>query len=237
VPVETNPQPWSVRRLNKLAEAIEARTYLEIGIARGDTLLGVSVAHRTGVDRVLVPRVRDQDSAGIALYEMTSDEYFGSLPSTTTIDLAYIDGLHTFEQAYRDLCNALAHATARTVVLMDDTWPDDEFSAIPDLGLSQRSREAAGSTGNSWHGDVYKVVATIHDFHGYLSYATIIGSGNPQTLIWRGHPQHRVPLFAGMADIAQLSYERLVADPSFLRPTEETAAIEQCLADVRESPP
>ncbi|HET7247078.1 MAG TPA: class I SAM-dependent methyltransferase [Streptosporangiaceae bacterium] len=42
--------------------------------------------------------------------EMTSDEFFAGLPTGKTYDLIFIDGLHTFEQAYRDLCNAIVHS-------------------------------------------------------------------------------------------------------------------------------
>ena len=41
---------FSVRRLNRLAEALSCRTYLEIGVFKGETFLAVDVASRVGVD-------------------------------------------------------------------------------------------------------------------------------------------------------------------------------------------
>ena len=46
-----------------------------------------------------------------------------SLFADHSLDLVYLDGLHTFEQTYRDLCNTLMHAHPATVILVDDTVP------------------------------------------------------------------------------------------------------------------
>ena len=58
-------------------------------------------------------------------------------------------------------------------------------SAMRDQMDSQALRKKAGISGSSWHGDVFKVILCLSDHHPELSVRTIVGSGNPQTLVWR----------------------------------------------------
>jgi len=99
---------------------------------------------------VLLPR-------GSSFAVTTSDEFFSTLRPSKRYDVAFIDGLHTFEQTYRDVINTFAHLRSG-VILIDDTVPSDEYSAIPDQEASYRARDAAGLEGRPWHGDVWRVV-------------------------------------------------------------------------------
>jgi hypothetical protein len=76
---------FSVRRLNRLAEALSCRTYLEIGVNKGETFLDVNVASRVGVD----PEFRFDWSShhgkdGIQLHQCLSDTFFDSIDPATT---------------------------------------------------------------------------------------------------------------------------------------------------------
>ena len=76
---------FSVRRLNRLAEALSCRTYLEIGVNKGETFLDVNVASRVGVD----PEFRFDWSSyhgkdGIKLHQCLSDTFFDSIDPATT---------------------------------------------------------------------------------------------------------------------------------------------------------
>ena len=125
---------FSVRRLNRLAEALSCRTYLEIGVNKGETFLDVNVASRVGVD----PEFHFDWSLhhgkdGIRLHQCLSDTFFGSIDPATTYDLIFVDGLHTFEQTYRDILHALRHSHPGTVIAIDDTIPCDVFSTCRSL--------------------------------------------------------------------------------------------------------
>ncbi len=121
---------WSPRRLNHLIRELHLRSYLEIGVFEGETFANVEVRRRCGVDPdplfdpVLLPR-------GSKFAVMTSDAFFAMIRPSKHFDVAFIDGLHTVEQTYRDLINTFAHLRGG-VVLIDDTVPSDEYSAIPD---------------------------------------------------------------------------------------------------------
>jgi len=115
---------------------------------------------------------------------MTSDEFFRTIRPSKRFDIAFLDGLHTFEQTYRDMINTFAHLT-NGVIMIDDTVPSDEYSAIPDQTASYVARDLAGLDGRPWHGDVWRVVMMLNRHHPELAWCTIIDEGNPQTLVWR----------------------------------------------------
>jgi hypothetical protein len=231
-PSEPAPVTWSVRRLNRLVAGLGVRTYLEIGVSKGATFLQVDVPHRTGVDPALAVDPALEIDATTVLVERSSDAFFADLEPDRTFDLVFIDGLHTFDQTYRDLCNALAHAHVRTAILIDDTVPSDPWSALPNLDRSMRMRRLAKAPGSPWHGDVYKVVAAIHSFHPSLDYRTIVGSGNPQSLVWKGARDDPGPPPLTLDAIAHMSYFDLLDRPALLREAAEDVAIDACLRSI-----
>ena len=84
--------------------------------------------------------------------------------------------------------------------------PSDVFSAHPDQELAYKYRALHGSPGKAWHGDVYKLLFAIHDLFPNLSYRTVLGSGNPQTVVIRRPRPDFAPRFGGLEAIARLSY-------------------------------
>jgi hypothetical protein len=216
--------------------ALGSSSYLEVGVNRGTTFLAVSAPYRVGVDpRFLLDPSALQDRA-IEFVTATSDGFFASLPPERSFDIVFLDGLHTFEQTYRDLCNSLLHAHARSVILLDDTLPSDPWSAIPDQARSLRLRQEAGLAGRNWHGDVYKVVAAIHSYHLGLDYRTIVGSGNPQTLVWRGRRQEGRPPPLDWDSISRMSYFDLLDGRELLNEATEDDAIGTCVAALQAIP-
>ncbi len=207
---------------------MRARTYLEIGVAKGETFLHVDVPERTGVDPRFNLDVSTITADNVKHLEMTSDAYFCQLTRDVVFDLVFVDGLHTFEQTYRDLCNVLDHTHANSVILIDDTLPVDVYSAMPDPAKALAYRTRTGDDSRAWHGDVYKVVYAIHDYHITLDYRTILGSGNPQTVVWRS-PICRKPFRSSMEALARLTYFDLLDSLEILRPVSEDEAIDACL--------
>jgi hypothetical protein len=188
VTLSSNPgERFSVRRLNRLAGALHARRYLEIGVAQGETFLGIQAAERTGVDpRFAFDWQHWHGREGISLQQCRSDAFFASLDPATQFDLIFVDGLHTFEQTYRDLLHALRHSHPRTVIAIDDTVPCDVFSTCRDMEEALRLRREGGLVGDDrWHGDTYRVVPLLTAFHPDLQLLTLMDGGNPWTLLWR----------------------------------------------------
>lgn len=227
-PVATVRPTHSARRVNAIAARIGARRYLEIGVSRGETFLGVQVPERVGVDPRFVFDPAAIANATTRLHAMTSDRFFAEAAGTEPYDIVFIDGLHVFEQVVRDLTNTLAWTTWRSAILIDDTLPSDVYSSHPNRGEAVRLRHAAGGSGGAWHGDVFKIAFLIHDFFPMLDYRTIVGSGNPQTLAWRAAGPLRTPLFNSLERISRLSWFDLQAHREVLRPAPEAEAIALC---------
>ena len=196
---------WSVRRINAIAAMNNAECYLEIGVNKGETFLNVPIAGKDGVDPQFQFDVRSHSSANVRMFSQFSDDFWTS-GNPRTYDIIFIDGLHTFEQTFRDFVSSLMYSHSRTVWLLDDTIPSDVFSAIPDYRRSMQERQRANLPGVPWHGDVFKIVPALHDFFPVLNYATITGSGNPQTVLWHGPRAKFQPRFNNLETISRLTY-------------------------------
>ena len=167
-------------------------TYLEIGVQLGLTFEAVSVPFKWGVD----PKPMFNTSrlpAGSRLSVKTSDDFFRDLNESLRFDLIFIDGLHEWRQAYRDLINAFKHASPQAIIVMDDVIPNDEYSAIPDqtTAINQRLIET-GEVSRFWTGDVFKVIGVVAASHPELSIRVISEAPESQALIWRDNPQEEV---------------------------------------------
>ena len=68
---------------------------------------------------------------------------------------------------------------------MDDVVPSDEYSAMRDQALAIAQRRAAGESSNCWHGDVFIAIKMLVEHHPSIQLRTVVGSGNPQALLWQ----------------------------------------------------
>ena len=196
---------WSARRINKIAKINNAQTYLEIGVNNGQTFLDVDIAFKDGVDPVFRFDTKSVESDKVRFFTQTSDAFW-TQGQARSYDVIMIDGLHTFEQTFRDLLASFQYAHRKTVWLIDDTLPSDVFSAMPDQTASYRERGKLKVPGRPWHGDVFKIIPTIHDFLPTLNYVTIFRSGNPQTLAWYGPRQNFKPRVNNLETISRMGF-------------------------------
>ncbi|CAN5220146.1 hypothetical protein BH09ACT10_BH09ACT10_31210 [soil metagenome] len=139
--------------LGELHRLLAPRTYLEIGVNDGASLT-LSRTRSIAVDPEFA--ISYPLHCDLALVQATSDEFFaGDAPCAhfngVPIDLAFIDGMHLSEFAYRDFMNTEHHMSPAGVVLLDDMLPRNSLEAARDRMTS------------SWTGDVYKVVAALQD--------------------------------------------------------------------------
>jgi tetratricopeptide (TPR) repeat protein len=190
-------------RINILSKINKATSYLEIGVAGGTTFLQIMIKKKIAVDPKFRFNYLDHQSEYIKLYEITSDEFFRT-KTPEVFDFIYLDGLHTFEQTFRDFCGTLTMAHEKTIWLIDDTVPSDKFAADRSQQRCLQLRRADGIEGKAWMGDVFKVVYAIHDFFPQFNYATFTGHG--QTVIWRDTRTDFKPHWDSLSAITDLSY-------------------------------
>ena len=194
-------------RFQELARIRNARTYLEIGVAGGKTFLPLNLPVKHAVDPEFRFDVREFESESVRFFEVPSDDFFLHFADKAMkYDLIFLDGLHTFEQTFRDFCSTQAHAHDGTIWVIDDVHPSDIFSANPDQRMAYKHRKLHGKPGHAWHGDVFKVLFAIHDFFPNLSYRTIVGRGNPQTVVIRRPRKEFRPKFGDLEKISRLTY-------------------------------
>lgn len=228
----------SARRINALLTCIgQSGRYLEIGVEYGRTIEAIQAELRVGVD----PSPRFDTTRlpqGVTVATCSSDEYFASLAAADRFDLVFLDGLHTFEQTYRDLASAIRHSPDG-IVLIDDVVPCDAAAALPDYkaAIAESKRLRLARDPLVWQGDVYKVVLAIAQFHPELDFRTISRPDKAQTVVWQ-RPGERFTA-ASRASLSQLD-SVLFTDlfggselPQAFRPCNESAAIAAAIEGVR----
>lgn len=228
----------SPRRLNRLAEALDCKTYLEIGVSEGVTLNAVNVETKTGVDPDFqFDWQASHDGTHTRLLPLSSDAFFAQEPIESRFDLIFIDGLHTYDQTYRDLQNALLHSHPGTVILIDDTIPFDAYSCCRDQDEAVQLRaQSTGITNAMWHGDTYKIMLLIHLFHTAYQYCTLVDQGNPQTILWRAKEPREVDELASMTtfwsleNLAACDYLWMLRNPQIFNPVSEAEGLDRAVA-------
>ena len=151
--------------LARLHAALKPENYLEIGVARGQSLSLVRPPTRAvAVDPQ--PTINSELTSETHLFCEASDEFFENrrlkqLLGSCPIDLAFIDGLHVFQQSLRDFMNVERVSSPRSVILVHDTVPLDEPTQRP-----QRERQF-------YTGDVWKTVMCLKHYRPDLDIFTI----------------------------------------------------------------
>ena len=92
------------------------RTYLEIGVDLGVNIRLIDAEIKDGVD----PNPKSPCN-----HIMTSDKFFST--NVKKYDVIFIDGLHIYEQVYKDLANALKFIKPNGMIIMHDCNPVTEW--------------------------------------------------------------------------------------------------------------
>jgi hypothetical protein len=139
--------------INSLIEKHNYKSYLEIGVNTpaqpGYNWPQIKVDLKHGVD----PEVE-------TTFKMTSDEFFEKHISQK-YDFIFVDGLHIFEQCYRDIINSLNHLNDNGTIMAHDTSPSSE--------IAQRPVRESGN----WNGDVWKAILKLRLENENLEIVTV----------------------------------------------------------------
>jgi tetratricopeptide (TPR) repeat protein len=171
------PGPCYKEHLARLHMYLNPATYLEIGVFCGETLcLARSGTSAIGIDPAPRPEANRVYQADTLVHQLTSDAYFaaigaGEIASPAPIGLAFIDGLHLFEQVLRDFINTEKLCQRDGVIVLHDMLP---------IASAAATRQRATSF---WCGDVWKVVPCIKRYRQDLSILTIPTHPSGLTLV------------------------------------------------------
>jgi hypothetical protein len=137
--------------LQQLHALLADPPYLEIGIRHGDSL-ALARSRAVGVDPGFT--LKTELSAGVTLFEETSDEFFDRPAPLEPlggdrVGLSFIDGMHLAEFVLRDFINVERHAVWSSVIVFDDILP----RTVDEAARYRQTR--------AWTGDVYKILGTL----------------------------------------------------------------------------
>lgn len=159
--------------LNLIINKIKARNYLEIGVEKGKIFLKINAKKKLGVDPVIkIPNkkkflscINDFHNLFNEYYKVTSDKFFENnhsrLEALSGIDVIFVDGLHSYEQSYKDVLNSLKYVSKRGIIVMHDCNPSTEFQAKTVCPSQNDSTFIEDKSASFWCGDVWKTIVRL----------------------------------------------------------------------------
>jgi glycosyltransferase involved in cell wall biosynthesis len=229
--------------VQSVLDRIGGGTYLEIGVRRGRSFAPISARRKIGVD----PRLpltplrrlghllarRLPGSRSPLWFGLTSDAFFrrhARLLAGSPIDVALVDGLHTYEQALRDVDHCLEHLSPGGVVVMHDCNPTTPAMAHP--APSVEAVRALGLPGwdGRWCGDVWKAVVHLRSLREDLR-VFVLDCDYGVGVVTRGVPESR--LGYSPAEVAALGYADLEANRTELLNLRPPDHLQAFLAEAR----
>jgi hypothetical protein len=151
--------------LDRIHQYLLPRTYVEIGVSTGRSLtLALPGTRCIGIDPE--PQIEFHLVRNTQVFSQTSDDFFserdfGSLLDGRPLDLAFIDGMHQFEFALRDLINLERTSNPSTTLLIHDCLPLDEVTSARDR------------TTDCWSGDVWRLILLLRKWRPDLDVAVV----------------------------------------------------------------
>ena len=198
-----------------------ALTYLEIGVKKGKLFLEVRARRKLAVDPVLKISLKRKLKAMLKYpanwfneyYELTSDAFFerrsDHLRDLGRTDVVFIDGLHTYEQTWKDVANALEHLSPNGVILMHDCSPGSAAQATPAESRGHAAEMDAAPRAQCWSGDVWKTIVRLRSERNDLCVSVVDCDHGIGVVTW-GSPEATLNL--SVDAVARMAYSDLETD-------------------------
>jgi len=200
--------------IQTVIDSLDANVYLEIGVASGENIRQVRSPHVIGVDPCEHPNVRQlvDERSNVTFFEATSDEFFArhvDCLATPKFDVAFVDGLHTYEQSLRDCLQCLDRLTPGGMVLMHDCNPTTETMAIPASSFAEAVEHGVGEQSDAWTGDVWKSIVHLRALRPDVTACVLDTDFGLGVVIKRATS---LDLNLSQADIQSMTYQDLSRD-------------------------
>lgn len=185
--------------IQRIIDKTGAVTYLEIGVNKGRAFLKIRAREKFGVDpNLAIPGIkktqwlmRNPSNLRARYFEKTSDDFFESFEPGISFDVVFIDGLHTYEQAMKDVMHSLQQLSARGIIILHDCNPSNKAAACPAESIEHAKAMNPDSWNDQWNGDVWKAIChlrcTRNDLNVFVLNCDhgvgIVSKGRPETLL------------------------------------------------------
>tara|TARA_B100001250_G_C19582276_1_gene692622 strand:- start:131 stop:808 length:678 start_codon:yes stop_codon:yes gene_type:complete len=126
--------------------------YLEIGCDKDQLFSKVKIQNKVGVDPVSGGNIRK-----------TSNDFFKE--NNKKFDIIFIDGLHTYKQAKKDILNSVDSLKDSGIILVHDCMPDS------------MSKQAVPRYKMVWNGDVWKSIVDLRQNNNLEIYTCEMDQG------------------------------------------------------------
>jgi hypothetical protein len=170
---------------------IKPESYVEIGVFEGNSLaLAKEDTKVIGIDPS--PCITETINSLAKIYPLPSDDFFRVYNlhnelGTSRLPLAFIDGLHLFDQTLNDFIHLERYAQKDTIILIHDCLPITRLAA-------SRSRSTL-----FWCGDVWKIIPCLKKYRpdliiriipAYPSGLGMITNLDPSSTVLQNHYNH-----------------------------------------------
>jgi hypothetical protein len=232
-----------VNRVKVVEQALAGRinpVYLEIGVWRGFAFRRISADEKIAVDPTFkvsaFSRKRAEAKARSTHYfETTSEGFFASqtaLLEQRGIDVALIDGLHSYQQVVRDIEHTVRYLRNDGVIVLHDCNPANASIGYParsydDFRAKNRMRSALLLGLPPWSGDVWKAIVHLRSARHDLRIA-VLNCDRGVGVVRKGRPDSQLSYSA--EQIESLNYGDLAADRDRLLNLKPPAYVEEFLA-------
>lgn len=183
---------WACDYYDLLAEIHTRHTpnvYLEIGVATGKSMALVKQSTTAvGIDpstaaREMLAYLSPENNP--QFYRMTSDDFFANQDVEKAMgkryfDVAFIDGLHHFDQVLRDFINLEKFAGPNSLILIHDCLPIDRRVATKERATL------------FWTGDVWRIIPCLQTVRPDLEIVTLPLPPSGLALVRRMNPASTV---------------------------------------------
>ena len=148
--------------------------YIEIGVRNGENFLAIRSKNKVGVDpnyffskRFHLKSLCKPYNWNYKMYRKTSDAFFDNeanvIYKKNKIDVAFIDGLHTYEQSLSDARNCLKYLNHNGYIIFHDCNPLTMEAADPQIP----------NKAVNWNGDVWKAIHHLRKYENYFNCFTL----------------------------------------------------------------
>jgi hypothetical protein len=210
-----------VNRIRAVQQALAMRSnpvYLEIGVSRGQAFQRISSDVKFAVDPAfrLTERTRELANAKgrvTQYFEVTSDAFFeneAALLGQHPVDVALIDGLHTYEQVVRDVENTVRYLKDDGVIFLHDCNPPFELAGRRAESWDEFMAQQSGPLKiGIWNGDVWKAIVELRSTRPDLVVG-VLKCDQGVGFVRKGTPESTLPY--SPEQVAALTYADLKAD-------------------------